>query len=87
MKPTIPTTAGPWRNQREAANAAKKDRLCMLHGFFHIVKNAGGYSWVTGANPPLFHSDRVVATYYYLNGRVWSYPKIVTRAESDRVTA
>ena len=76
VKPEMPKTVGPWRNQREAANAAKDDILCQRHEYFHVVKNSGAYSYVTGTNPPLFSADLVVATYYFMAGRVWSYPRI-----------
>ena len=85
VKPELPKTVGPWRNQREAANHAKEDLLCKAHGYFHVLKNSGSYSYVTGS-APLFSIDRIVATYYYLAGRVWSHPRIVNYQNSQILT-
>lgn len=86
VKPEMPKTVGPWRNQREAANHAKEDLLCKAHGYFHVVVSHGAYSYVTGPTPALYQSDRIVATYYYLAGRVWSHPRIINAENSQILT-
>ena len=84
LQPKKPTVKhGAYRAMSECIRNAKADKHAQRIGSFTVIKVPDGYDYVCGDTPALFPFDRPLAQYYFLNGRVWSYPRQIKQGEQS----